>query len=171
MSGDDTLSMADGDPARLVIDGAGAMNECIERLFLGCRRSLRVRARRLDYDFYFSDSFDAQCRSIIPRGLRNELLFLVEDEHYVIKANARLVTLARQYSSYVKIRVIPAEHIEHNEMFIVQDGGAYLHQPHVDTPRGIFSSADRGGVARLERRFRDAWEHGFQPRELFVTGL
>lgn len=171
MTDDDTVKLGgDGSP-RLVIDGAGAMNESIERLFLGCQRSLRVRAKRLDFDFYFSDTFTECCQSIITRNRRNELMFLVEDEKYLMRANARLLALARQFSTFIKIKVIPEEYIEHNEMFIVQDDSGYLHQPNVDYPRGILDTSDRGTAGRLARRFRDTWDRSYQPPELFVTGL
>lgn len=171
MTDDDKVKLdGDGSP-RLVIDGTDAMNECIERLFLGCRRSLLVRAKRLDFDFYFSDTFTECCQSIVTRSMRNELLFLVEDEQYLMKINARLVALARQLSTYIKLKVIPEEYIERNEMFIVQDDGGYLHQHNTDYPRGILDTGDRGTAGRLARQFRDTWERSFQPPELFVTGL
>lgn len=168
---DDNLSVDQSDPARLVIDGNGAMNECIQRLFLACRTSIMVRARRLDFDFYFSESFSECCQSIVVRDMRNQLLFLVEDEQYVMKANSRLLALARQFSSYVKLRVIPEEYIEQQEMFIVCDAGSYLHQPSVEQPKGVMSTSDRATARRLSLRFRDVWERSEQPAELFTTGL
>lgn len=147
------------------------MSECVERLFLACRRSLRVRARRLDLDFYQLESFTQACQSIITRDLRNELLFLVEDEQHLIKTNTRLVAIARQFSSYVKIRVIPEEYIERQEMFVLCDDDSYLHQPHVDRARGLMDTSDRGTVRRLGLRFKDIWDRSSPPVELFTTGL
>ncbi len=171
MTDDDTVKLDGNGSPRLVVDGTDAMNESIERLFLGCRRSMLVRAKRLDFDFYFSDTFTECCQSIVTRSMRSELLFLVEEEKYVMRINTRLVALARQLSTYIKVKVIPEEYIERNEMFIVQDDGGYLHQPNTDHPRGILDTADRGTAGRFARRFRDTWERSFQPRELFVTGL
>lgn len=168
---DSRVSFDASDPQRLAVDGAAAMNECIERLFLACRSSLVVRARRLDFDFYFSESFTECCQSIVVRDMRNQLLFLVEDEQFVIKANSRLVTLSRQFSSYVKVRVIPQELIKRQEMFIVRDAVGYLHQPNIEYPKGLMSSEDRGTAGQLSRRFKDLWDRGIQPNELFTTGL
>lgn len=165
------VSIDGSDPQRLIIDGSAAMNECIERMFLACRNTLAVRAHRLDFDFYFSQAFVECCQSIVTRNLRNELLFLVEDEQFVIKANSRLVTLARQFSSYVKVRVIPQELIKRQEMFIVRDAVGYLHQPNIEYPKGFMSSEDRGTAGQLGRRFKDLWDRGIQPNELFTTGL
>lgn len=132
---DNNLSYDESGSGRMLVDGNTAMNECIERMFLACRSNIQVRARRLDYDFYFSQAFTECCQSIVSRSMRNELMFLVEDEQFVIKANVRLVALARQFSSYVKVRVIPEALIKHQEMFIVSDSTGYLHQPGIDTPR------------------------------------
>jgi len=171
MSEPNAAGMGGGDSPRLVIDGAGAMNQCIERLFLACRRCLLVRARRLDFDFYFSDAFGECCQSIITGDLHNEILFLIEDDKYLMHANARLVALARRFSSYIKVKVVPEECIERDEMFIVQDSSGYLHQPNVDFARGVLDTADRGAASRLERRFRGLWERSAEPPELFVAGL
>lgn len=168
---DSRVSFDASDPQRLAVDGAAAMNECIERLFLACRSSLVVRARRLDFDFYFSESFTECCQSIVVRDMRNQLLFLVEDEQFVTRTNGRLVALARQFSSYVKVRVIPEEYIERPEMFIVCDATAYLHQPSVDRPKGVMDTADRGTARQLSLRFKDLWERSAPPAELFITGL
>lgn len=165
------VSFEADDTTRLVIEDAAAMNECIERLFLACRRSLRVRAKRLDLDFYFSDSFTRSCQSIVTRDLRSELLFLVEDPKHLMRTNSRLVALARQFSSYVKIRAIPEEYIERQEMFVLSDATGCLHQPSMDRPRGFLSTSDRGTVRQLDLRFNDLWAHSAQPAELFTTGL
>lgn len=167
----DRVSIDGAEPPRLLIEGVAALNECIERLFLGCRSALMVRAPRLDLDFYFSESFTECCRSIIVRDLRNELLFLVEDEMHLMKANIRLLALARQFSSYVKIKVIREEYVEHREMFVVCDRESYLHQPSVDHPKGFMNTSDRGVTHQLALRFGDLWERSEPPEELFVTGL
>lgn len=167
----DNLSHDESEPGRLLIDGNTAMNECIERMFLACRSTIQVRARRLDYDFYFSQAFTECCQSIVARSRRNELMFLVEDEKFVIKANVRLVALARQFSSYIKVRVIPETLVKHQEMFIVSDDSGYLHQPGIDIPRGVMNPSDPGNAHRLGRQFKDLWDRSEQPAELFATGL
>ncbi len=168
---DNDLSRAESGTGRLLLDGNTAINECIERMFLACRSSIRVRARRLDYDFYFSQAFTECCQSIVARNMRNELLFLVEDEKFVIKANVRVVALARQFSSYVKVRVIPETLVKDQEMFIVADDTGYLHQPGIDIPRGFMHPSDPGNAHRLGRHFKDLWDRSEQPAELFATGL
>jgi len=170
MSGD-RVSFDESDPQRLAVEGEDAMKECVERLFLACKSAIAVRAWRLDYDFYFSETFTETCQSIVARDLRNQLQFLVEDEKYVMKVNSRLVKLARDFSSYIKVRVIPEEYIERQEMFIVCDGIAYLHQPSIDHPRGFMSTADRGTARRYAQQFKDTWERSAPPAELFTTGL
>lgn len=167
----DKVSIDGSEPPRLLVEGVSAMNECIERIFLGCRNSLMVRAPRLDFDFYFSESFTECCQSIIVRDLRNELQFLVEDELHFMKANARLVALARQFSSYVTVKVAREEYIEHQEMFIVCDRESYLHQPSVDQPKAFMNTSDRAIAGQLALRFRDLWERSEPPEELFITGL
>lgn len=167
----DGVSFDQSDPGRLLIEGNTAMNECIERLFLACRSTLLVRARRLDFDFYFSQSFTECCESIVARSMRNELRFLVEDEEFVIKVNSRLVALARQFSSYIKVRVIPEELIKRQEMFMVCDAAGYLHQPSIERPTGFTNPSDRGTARRLGRHFTDLWDRSEPPGELFVTGL
>lgn len=168
---DGRVSFDESGSHRLFIEGTDAMNQCIERLFLACRQTLMVRAGRLDFEFYFSDSFTECCQSVVVRDMRNEMLFLVEDEQYVMRANSRLVALARRFSSYIKIRVIPEEYIEHQEMFIVCDGAGYLHQPSIEQPQGFMNPSDRGTARQLSLRFKDLWERSSQPAELFVTGL
>jgi len=171
VSREDKLSFDASDAQRLAVDGVDAINEALQRLFLACQSTVVVRAYRLDQDFYFSESFTEACQSIIVRDLRNQLLFLVEDEQFVIKANSRLVALARQFSSYVKIRVLPEPYIEHQEMFVVCDDAAYLHQPSIERPKAFMSTADRGAARRLGQRFKDLWERSEPPGELFTTGL
>jgi len=168
---DDRVGIDGSDPERLAIDGTDAMNECVQRLFLACRSSIAVRAHRLDFDFYFTETFTECCQSIVVRDMRNHLQFLVEDESYIMKANVRLVSLARQFSSYIKVRVIPAEYIEHQEMFIVADATAYLHQPNIERPKGFMGTADPGTARQLGQRFKDLWERSSPPAELFTTGL
>jgi len=160
----------DGEP-RAAVEGAGAMSECAERLFLACRQSVLVRAWRLDLDFYFSQSFTESCQSIVTRDLRNEILFMVEDERFVMQVNTRLVSLGRRFSSYVKVKVIPEEYIEHQEMFIVVDGSAWMHQYSLEQDRALMSLSDRGNAGRLARRFRDLWDRSEPPAEMFTTGL
>lgn len=168
---DKRVSIDDQGGVRLAIEGAEVINDCIERLFLACRRSIKVRAPRLDSDFYFSETFSECCRSIITRDLSNQLQFLVEDEQYVTRANSRLVALARQFSSYVKVRVIPEEYIERQEMFIVCDDESWLHQPSLDRPRAVMAGAEPGAARQLGLRFKDLWDRSTPPAELFTTGL
>lgn len=165
------VSFEAGGSPRLRVEDSTAMNECIERLVLACNQSLRVQAKRLDYDFYYSDAFVQACLSVIKRDLRNELQFLVEDEWHLMKTNVKLVGLARRYSSYIKLRVIPEEYIEQREMFVLCDASGCLHQPSVDHPTGFLSTSDRGTVRQFSRRFKDLWERSSQPTELFTTGL
>lgn len=167
----DQVSIEGADSPRLVIDGSQAMNECIERLFLACRSSLMVRAPRLDFDFYFSDTFTECCQSIIARDPHNELRFLVEDELHVITVNMRLVSLARQFSSYVKLRVVGKEYVEHQEMFVVCDSIGYLHQPSVEHPKGFMNISNGATARQLALRFKNLWERSAAPRELFTMGL
>lgn len=167
----DRVSFDESDPQRLAVEGEDAMNQCVERLFLACKSTIAVRACRLDYDFYFSETFTETCQSIVARDLRNQLQFLVEDEKYVMQLNSRLVKLARELSSYIKVHAIPAEYIERQEMFIVCDGIAYLHQPNIERPRGFMSTSDRGTAHRFSRQFKDIWERSAPPAELFTAGL
>lgn len=168
---DEKVSFDQSRPERLLVEGNAAMNECIERLFLACRNNLVVRAGRLDFDFYFSQSFTECCQSIAARSRRSELLFLVEDEQFVIRVNSRLVALARQFSSYIKVRVIPEELVKRQEMFIVCDAEGYLHQPNIERPTGFMSTSDAGTARRLGQHFRELWDRSEPPRELIVTGL
>lgn len=165
------ISMEGAGSLNILIDGAQAMNECIERLFLSCRHSLMVRAPRLDFEFYFSESFAECCQSLIVRDMRNEILFLIEDEPYLMRANVRLLALARQFSSYIKIRVIPEEYLEKQETFIVCDALGYLHQPNIEYPKGVMNPSDRGVARQFSLRFKDLWDRSPQPTELFTTGL
>lgn len=165
------ISREESDSPRLLIEGTEAMNECVERSFLACRHAIAVRARRLDFDFYFSGSFRECCESIVVRDMRNEIRFLIEDEQHLMRANARLVALARRFSSYIKIRVIPEAYLDNPEMFILRDDSAYLHQPNVERPRGVMHTADPGRARQLALRFKELWERSAQPFELFPTGL
>lgn len=165
------ISIEGSESTGISIDGNEAMNECVERLFLSCRHSLTVRAPRLDFDFYFSESFTECCRSIVVRDMRNEILFLIEDEKHLMRASSRVIALARQFSSYIKIRAIPEEYVEKQETFIVCDSTAYLHQPNVEYPRGVFSESERGIARQFNLRFKDLWDRSAPPKELFTTGL
>lgn len=170
MTNEQASFIAAGSP-RLAIHGAAAMNECIERLVLACRNTLTVRAGRLNFPFYASESFTECCQSILGRELRNELQFLVEDEQHLMRFNARLIALARQFSSYVKLRVIPEQYIEQPEMFIIRDGAAYLHQANTDYPNGVMELDAPGTARRFKRRFEDLWARSNPPAELFTLGL
>lgn len=168
MSGGARLGSDDG---RLTLDGARAINEAIERMFLACRRQILVRAPRLDPDFYFTESFTESCQAIVVRERRNELRFLVEDERFVMQVNSRLLALARRFSSYVGLRVVPPEYLDRQEMFVVRDRTAWLHQPGMQQQRALMSGSERGQAQQLERRFRELWERSAPPSELHVTGL
>ena len=165
------VSIDGADSPGLLVEGPHALNESIERLFLACHGFLIVRAPRLDLDFYFSEAFTECCRSIIARDLRNELQFLVEDEAHIMKANIRLVSLARQFSSYVKLRVIREEYVEHREMFVVCDSTSYLHQPNAEMPKAFMNTSDRVTARRLGLQFKDLWDRSAPPEELFTMGL
>lgn len=153
------------------IIGKQKINQSITEIFDHCQRLLMIRAPTLAFDFYHGDAFSSSCLSIITGNLHNRILFLLDDEQHLQHSSLRLIQLARKYSSYIKIKILPLEYKDRQDMFMVCDSHAYLHQPQVEYARAFVNFNDPGSCKHFSLRFKGLWERSRPPSEIFTLGL
>lgn len=147
------------------------VDDAVRKLFHQAKHYLYVRASRLDFPFLKSKDLLPSITDLIRGDQRNHIHILIDDEFHFLKANTRLIELARNFSSYVKVHKLPEEYADTAELYIVADTDCYLHMAsqHQYPATAGFDMPAR--TRQLEYRFKQLWEKSERIPELFTLGL
>jgi hypothetical protein len=147
------------------VDGA------INNLCRQAKHYLYVRAPRLDFPFFKSNDLLPSITHLIRGDQRNHIHFLIDDELHFLNTNTRLIELARNFSSYVKVHKLPEEYADTAELYIVADTDCYLHMASQHQYPATAGFDMRARTRQLEYRFKQLWERSERIPELFTLGL
>lgn len=158
-------------PAHQVLRNRGAVGEQVAALAALAHREIVIFAPRLDPQIFNTTAITDCFTHFVARDHHNFIHVLVEDAGQAVHDNDRLVGLCRRLSDFVKMRRVDEPHLGLNEMFMVADHQAYVHQLDLARPECVASNADRRMAAQLALRFGEMWERSHPIPTIHVLGL
>lgn len=147
------------------------INEALTKLLAEARHHIAVFAPRFEFPAFEDPAVHEALVRFVHGHPRTGLLMLVGDDVWFMNRNPRLRELCRRYSTFVKARLWASDEPYAQELYVVADGVAYLHQPHVDKPDTAFALGAKGAAHGILRRFSEAWERGEAISGLLTVGL
>jgi hypothetical protein len=124
-------------------------------------RELAIFSRDLDASLYDSQDFLEPLRQLaLQGGPRVPVRVLLFDPEPAVRSGHRLVELARQHTSHVQIRGVPAEFSRHTEAYLLADDSGYILRRLADVFEGNADYNAPATVRRLREQFDHIWERG-----------
>src|SRR5690625_1352232 len=140
------------------IEGIEPIRTAAAELAAAARREILILSTDLQAHLYDQDDFLESLRQLAISTQHARIRILVSDLDPAIKHGHRLIELARQLSTFIKIRRLHSDDAALAETFLLVDQAALLHQ---SPPFGLM--AMRYSRARFEGRqralqFETLWE-------------
>lgn len=136
-------------------------------------RRVRIMSRDMDAALYDRLDFLDSVRRLALTHPRSPVQILVYDAGTAARSGHRLIELARQISSRIAIRRIPAEFHHQPRAYLLVDESGYVlrHQPDLFEGTADFSAPT--AVRRMLAEFEQHWDRSDEPSELrtFARGL
>ncbi len=145
--------------------------ELVEKFLGHARRKIVFLAPTLYSDFFNTTQTASTLARFAAAHRNNVARFLVEDANSSLHDNARVVELCRRYTDFIKMRQLDEDDSGLQEMFLVVDETAYLHQPDVDRHEYRAAFAGRREARRLALRHERTWEHSLVIADILPIGL
>lgn len=123
------------------------------------RRTILIHSRNLDPAIYDEQEFVDAVSKLARSSRFAEIRILVQDSTPVVQRGHRIINLAYQLTSFIKIRRPGEMFREYNQAFMVVDDRGYIHRPHADRYEGSASFNDPLRVVELTQYFNQVWEH------------
>lgn len=158
-------------PGDHILTDLRQIDAAVQTLFAHARRTILVRAVRLEPPYFRSAMMVTHFETLIAAGRHSRLQLLIEDAPHLFRYNSRLIELCRRFSSYIEIRQLAPEYAADKELFVVSDTTAFVHQPRIDVPRAVTADDAPGTAQKLARRFDDIWQHVEPMSGVFTIGL
>lgn len=160
---------SDGD--ELAVKSPEMLDEALRQLCFETRHTLLVRAPRLDFPFFRTTELLESVTPLITGGRRNRFQILVDDAQHFMSSNARVIDLARKFSSYVKVRKLPPEYAESEEIYLLSDNQSFLYMNSANSFPARMGRNSPGRVRHLDNSFEKLWERSERISGLLPLGL
>lgn len=132
--------------------------------------AIRVFDKTLSRD-YNSPARHEALRRFLLGSRSNRLMIVIHEPDLIERQCPRMIDLARQFSSNVKIHqtLRPARHVY--DPFVIFDASHYLHRFHHEHLRAAQGMNDVIGTQQLLDRFAEIWEASAPAISADKTGL
>jgi sugar-specific transcriptional regulator TrmB len=158
-------------PENIVLERREEIRDRIATMIESAQREIVIFAPEIETEYFSSQLVARLLASFAARHRRNRARILTEEEKHVVRNCVRLVNVARQFSEFVSIRAVGAQHIGIREMFVVVDSVYVLHQDDVTRIEAVLRTHNRSAAGLLIQRFNEMWEYGSPVGEVSTAGL
>lgn len=149
------------------VEARDLMTDMVEK----AQRKISVIGPTLDAYLFNTPRVAQALASFAAAHRKNLARFLVVDVDQSINRNGRIVELCRRFSDFIKMRQVNEHDIGLQEMFLVIDDSAYVHQPHTDRPDYLARLDARGEARQLTIRYERLWERSLTISTIDPAGL
>ena len=130
------------------------------------KRSLSIYTHDLEPEVYNSiDFLDAVKQLVLAQRYARVQILLVNPLRSV-KEGHRMVEMARRFSSFVEIRLVPEEFHSHEEAFLIADRAGLVYRVHASRWEGIADTNSPRIAARYLEFFERVWQRSQVASEL-----
>lgn len=133
-------------------------------------RELRIFSRDLDAPLYDHLDFLEPVRRLALLNPRAPVQILLFDPESAIRSENRLIELARQLTSRIQIRCVPAEFQHRTQVYLLADDQGYLLRQVAEVFEATADFAAPRKVRRTRKAFERAWERSEEPLEFRSFG-
>lgn len=151
-------------------EGMREFEELLDEMIPQTQSIIRVFDRALARD-YNSPRRQEALRQFLLASRSNRLMIVVHEADPIERQCPRIMDLARQFSTAVKIHqtLRPARHVY--DPFVIFDATHYLHRFHYEHLRAAQGMNDVIGAQQLIDRFAEIWEASAPAISADKTGL
>jgi len=151
-------------------DGMREFETLLDEMIPRTQSVIRVFDKALSRDYNSPPRYQA-LRQFLLASRSNRLMIVVHEPELIERQCPRVIELARQFSSTVKIHqtLRPARHVY--DPFVIFDASHYLHRFHYDHLRAAQGLDDVIGAQQLLDRFAEIWEASVSAISADTTGL
>ena len=121
-------------------------------------RELRIFSRDLDAVLYDHQDFLAAVRRLSLTRRELPVRVLAFEAQTAVRRGHRLIELARQLTSKIAIRRVPADYEQNTEAYLLADDRGYVLRPIADVWAGTADFCDPLQGRRLGAEFERIWE-------------
>ena len=124
-------------------------------------KTIKIFTPDLEAVIYNNDEFRQQLLSFTRGNRHAQIQILVDDISTALHCGHKLIGLAQQLSSTVKIKDTPIDYQGTHISFILLDQGVFIFKPDITTHTAIFSKC-KNRSNKLHEFFTSAWEQAEQ---------
>lgn len=121
-------------------------------------RSIHIVSRHLDPELYNHLDFIEALRRLARRSKYTQIQILAQDSSPAVKNGHRLIQLAQQLSSYVKIKKLHDDYKDYFRAFMVVDGEGYVLREFSERFEAVVDFHAPRQAKELLKFFTEAWE-------------
>jgi hypothetical protein len=151
-------------------DGIREFEALLDDMIAQTQSVIRVFDKTLSRGYNSPRRYEA-LRQFLLASRSNRLMIVLHETDPIERECPRVIDLARQFSSAVKIRqtLRPARHVY--DPFVIFDATHYLHRFHYEHMRAAQGMNDVIGAQQLLDRFAEIWEASAPAISSDKTGL
>lgn len=151
-------------------EGMREFETLLDEMIAQTQSAIRVFDKSLSREYNAPQRYEA-LRQFLLASRSNRLMIVLHEADHIERQCPRMIELARQFSSAVKIHqtLRPARHVY--DPFVIFDATHYLHRFHVDHLRAALGTNDVIGAQQLLDRFAEIWEASAPAVSADKTGL
>lgn len=151
-------------------DGMREFEALYDDMIAQTQSVIRVFDKALSREYNSPRRYEA-LRQFLLASRSNRLMIVLHETDPIERQCPRVIDLARQFSSAVKIHqtLRPARHVY--DPFVIFDATHYLHRFHYDHLRAAQGMNDIIGTQQLLDRFTEIWEASAPAISSDTTGL
>ena len=123
-----------------------------------CRQSVMIISRDLEPPLYDTPDFIDAIKKMILGNRKSSVRIMVFQPQLIVRRGHRLLDLAANLSSFIKIRKPAEEYKSFNESLFVADNTAYLHRKNSERFEGTINFNDKLVSKHLLLQFDEMWE-------------
>lgn len=142
----------------LLTESASELRMATLHMAAQTRYSLFIVSRHLDAALYDNPEFLDALIQLVRRGKRSTIHILVMDSTPAVKNGHRLIPLAQQLSSFIKIRKLHDNFKEYNRAFMVADEKGVILREASDRHEAEINYHAPHAARHLLNFFNEAWE-------------
>ncbi|HEX7026589.1 MAG TPA: hypothetical protein VF268_05060 [Gammaproteobacteria bacterium] len=122
------------------------------------KRSVHIVSRHMDPELYNRQEFIQSLSRLARRSKYTQIQVLVQDSTPAVKDGHRLIQLAQQLSSYVKIKKLHDDYKDYLRAFMVIDAEGYVLREFSDRYEATIDFHAPRQAKELLKFFTEAWE-------------
>ncbi len=148
---------------RSLVSGREASIEAALDVARMARRELAIFSHALAGEIFSHPDFLETVRQLAISGPHARVRVLVTRPSATVSNGIQLLTLIRQLSSHMEIRVVGQQHRHRTVTYIIADDRALIYHPAEGASDALVERVP-GTARHYLNQFEDMWEHGQQDR-------